>query len=186
MRHMRWQIFLLYEFMGAHFIASRCWITQACLWMVMQQFHLRFLPSQLWTINQEESEMWRGGFAAAPRAADDLISRRHGVQAPLLAWRTDVSRWEHYAYAEDRAVHHVSQLWLSTLQLPLQSLHVINSGGPELQILCSLIYADSCQGMWILTLYPLWMLRCMLSEYLAENGIFMPARMSDRLVFTGL
>lgn len=159
-------------------------------------------PSQLWIINQEESKMWREGFAAAPCAADgsassDIKKALDSVQASLPAWRTDLSRLGHYAYAQVRAVRRVSKFWLSkTLKLPLQSVHVINSEFPELQILRSLIYADSLFGVVAghceylepkeCTLYCYWILWCMLFELLAENMIFMLVSMSGKLVFTGL
>ena len=66
------------------------------------------------------------------------------MQAFLPAWHTDLSSLGHYAYAQVRAVRSVSKFWVSTrLKLPLQSLHVTKSKYPELQILCSLIYAYS-------------------------------------------
>lgn len=174
-----WVYTLLHPGVGLH--------TPACLGWWCSNSIYRSFPSQLWTINQKESEMWCEGFAAAPRAADgsassDINKALDTMQASLPAWCTDLSRLGHYAYVQVRAVCRISKFWLSTtLKFPLQSVHVIKSECPELQILCTLKYADSlfdlvaghCEylGPKERTLYCYWMLRCMLFELLAENMI---------------
>lgn len=141
-----WVYSLLHPGVGLHKPASLGWWCSSCI-------HGSF-PFQLWTINQEEAEMWREGFAAVPHAADgsassDIKKAVDTVQASLPAWRTDLSRLGHHAYAQVRAVRHVSQFWLSTtLKLPLQPVPV-KLWCPELQILCSLINADDGRALAI-------------------------------------